>query len=160
MQSTILMLLTSALLSTSVFAGGADERKPATIQVKRISPVLYVAEVEPCVKFWVERMGFEAGAQVPDGDELAFAIVQKGDLELMYQSYASAEKDQGSATEKVAPHGSTFLYVEVDDLDRALSAMQGVDLVQPVHTTFYGMKEFIVKDPGGHLVTFAQPAQK
>lgn len=77
----------------------------------------------------------------------------------MYQSYANAEKDKGAA-ENVTPGGSTFLYVEVDDLDRALAAMQGINLVQPVHTTFYGMKEFIVKDPGGHLVTFAQRAPR
>lgn len=160
MHSTTLMLLASALLSASVFAASADQGQPASARVKRITPVLYVADVEPCVKFWVERMGFTAGAQVPDGDKLAFAIVQKGDLELMYQSYASAEKDQGSAAEKVMPQGSTFLYVEVEDLDRALEAMKGVNLIQPVHTTFYGMKEFIVKDPGGHLVTFAQPVQK
>ncbi len=160
MQTTAVMFLASALFSASMFASAADEGKPAVARVKRITPVLYVSEVEPCVKFWLERMGFEPGAQVPDGDKLAFAIVQKGDVELMYQSYASAAKDAGSAAEKVTPQGSTFLYVEVDDLDRVLAAMRGIELVQPVHTTFYGMKEFIVKDPGGHLVTFAQPVQK
>ena len=28
----------------------------------------------------------------------------------------------------------------------------------PVRTAFYGMKEFSVQDPGGHFITFAQPA--
>ena len=26
----------------------------------------------------------------------------------------------------------------------------------PVRTTFYGMKEFAVQDPGGHCITLAQ----
>lgn len=160
MHSTTLVLLASTLFSASLFAATPNQDKPATARVKRISPVLFVAEVEPCVKFWVERLGFAARAQVPDGDKLAFAIVQKGDLELMYQSYASVAKDKGSAAEAVKSGGATFLYVEVENLDEALAAMKGIELVQPVHTTFYGMREFIVKDPGGHLVTFAQPVQK
>lgn len=65
MQSTTLILLAAALFSASVFAGAADEGKPSTARVKRITPVLYVSEVEPCVKFWVERMGFEAGRRYP-----------------------------------------------------------------------------------------------
>jgi uncharacterized glyoxalase superfamily protein PhnB len=28
-------------------------------------------------------------------------------------------------------------------------------MVSPVHKTFYGATEFTVKDPAGHLITFA-----
>ena len=62
------------------------------MQVKRITPVLYVKEIEPCVKFWVERLGFEMTAQVPDGDRLGFVILQKGNLEIMYQSFLRPTK--------------------------------------------------------------------
>src|SRR6478672_6658266 len=69
------------------------EERNKPMNVKKITPVLFVQEVEPCVKFWVERMGFQKTVEVPDGDKLAFAMLQKGNIELMYQSYASAEKD-------------------------------------------------------------------
>ena len=62
------------------------------MQVKKITPVLFVQDVEPCVKFWMGRFGFEKIAEVPDGDKLAFAMLQKGNVELMYQSYASAAR--------------------------------------------------------------------
>ena len=58
------------------------------MQPKKITAVLLVEEVEPCVKFWVERLGFEKAAEVPDGGKLAFAMLQKGAVEVMYQSYA------------------------------------------------------------------------
>jgi|SRR5579859_5842694 uncharacterized glyoxalase superfamily protein PhnB len=125
--------------------------------VKRITSILYTDEVEPCVKFWVERLAFEVGPQVPDGDKLAFAIVQNGSVELMYQSRASAAKDSTAAALKSHPEGASYLYVEVSDLDKTLGAMKGVPLLLDVHTTFYGMKEFIVSDPAGHIVIFAQP---
>ena len=48
------------------------------MNVKRITPVLFVSEVEPCVKFWVDRMGFQKTVEVPDGNKLAFAMLQKG----------------------------------------------------------------------------------
>lgn len=125
------------------------------MNVKRITPVLFVPEVEPCVKFWVERMGFQKTVEVPDGDKLAFAMLQKGSVELMYQSYASADKDVVAISQAVRK-GPTFLYVEVDSLDEAISAAKGAEVVMPVRETFYGSKEIGIKDPAGHFVTFAE----
>ena len=123
--------------------------------VKKITSVLFVPEVEPCVKFWVERFGFKSVAEVPDGDKLAFAMLQRGSVELMYQSYGSADKD-APAFSQLARKGPTFLYVEVDDLEATISAMIGAEVVVPKRTTFYGATEVGIKDPGGHFVTFAQ----
>lgn len=125
------------------------------MNVKRITPILFVPEVEPCVKFWVERMGFQKTAEVPDGDKLAFAMLQKGSVELMYQSYASADKDVAGISQ-VVRKGPTFLYVEVDSLDEATSVTKGAEVVMPVRETFYGSREIGIKDPAGHYVTFAQ----
>jgi len=50
------------------------------MQVKKITPVLFVQEVEPCVKFWVDRFGFEKTAEVPAGDKFAFVMLQKGNV--------------------------------------------------------------------------------
>ena len=125
------------------------------MNVKRITPVLFVENVEPGVKFWVERMGFEKTAEVPDGNKLAFAMLQRGNVELMYQSYASADKE-GAAIAQLARKGPTFLYVEVDSLDQAIAAVEGSEIVMPVRSTFYGSKEISVKDPAGHFITFAE----
>ena len=132
----------------------ADERKP--MNVKKITAVLFVPNVEPCVKFWVERFGFQKTAEVPDGDKLAFAMLQKGNVELMYQSYASADKDVGTTISQVARKGPTFLYVEVDNLEETISAVKGAEVVMPKRKTFYGSTEIGVKDPAGHWVTFAE----
>jgi len=126
-----------------------------TSNVKKMTPVLFTEEVEPCVKFWTERLGFAKTVEVSEGDRLAFVILQNGSLEIMYQSFASAMKD-APALAAEAHDGRTFLYVEVNKLDAALAAMKGVPIVLPVRTTFYGAKEFGVKDPAGHVITFAE----
>jgi uncharacterized glyoxalase superfamily protein PhnB len=128
-----------------------------TMTVKRLTPNLYTDDVASCAKFWVERMHFEKTIEVPDGDKLAFAALQKGGIELMYGSYQSLEKEADVA--KVFKRGTGTLFVEVDDLDAVVAAMKGVPMVAPVHKTFYGSTEFTVQDPAGHLVTFAQFAK-
>ena len=130
------------------------------MKMKRITPVLFAQEVEPCVKFWVDRYGLEKTGAVPEGNKLAFVILQKGNLELMYQSYASADKDVGTTISQMVRKGPTFLYVEVDNLAEAITAVQGCEVVMPRRETFYGSTEIAIQDPAGHCVTFAEFAKK
>lgn len=126
-----------------------------TATVKKITPILFAQEIEPCIKFWTERMGFHKTAEVPEGDKIGFVILQKDGLELMYQSYASVEKDN-AATAQAVRKGPTFLYIDVEDLDVALAAAKGAEMPMLVRSTFYGSKEFGIKDPVGHYIIFAQ----
>ena len=125
------------------------------MNVKRITSVLLVEEVEPCARFWTERLGFEKTVEVPDGGKAAFVSLQKGGTEIMYQTYASVEKDNPHP-DTLARKGPTYLYIEVDDLAATMAATAGAELVVPERTTFYGSKEFGIKDPAGHFLTFAQ----
>ena len=126
------------------------------MNVKRITPVLLVKEIEPLVPFWVGRLGFAKTIEVPDGNKLGFVIFQKGSVEVMYQTYSSVEQDAPPAMSAEARKGPTYLYMEVDNLDAVLAEMKDVRMVMPVRTAFYGMKEFAVQDPGGHFITFAE----
>jgi uncharacterized glyoxalase superfamily protein PhnB len=130
--------------------------------VKKITAVLIVDEVEPCSKFWVERMGFEEIAAVPDGDRIAFSMLKSGNTELMYQSLASALKDTGA---NVAKDAATWLhtkpvtlYIEVDSLEETIAAMRGAPIAMEQRTTFYGAKEIGVFDPAGHFIMFGEMA--
>lgn len=123
--------------------------------VKKITPVLLVEEVEPCVSFWKERLGFEVAIEVPEGNRIGFVSLQKAGAELMYQSHASVEKDNSFSAQGYAK-GPTFLYIEVNSLDDVIAAMKGAPVVMPERKTFYGAREIGVKDPAGHVLTFAQ----
>jgi uncharacterized glyoxalase superfamily protein PhnB len=124
-------------------------------EVKKITPILFAEELEPCIRFWTERVGFQKTVEVPEGNKLGFAILEKNGLELMYQSFASADKDN-AATGAAVRKGPSFLYIEVADLDAALESTWGAEMVMPVRTTFYQSTEFGIKDPAGHYLIFAQ----
>jgi uncharacterized glyoxalase superfamily protein PhnB len=125
------------------------------VTIQRITPLLFVPEVEPCVKFWTERLGFASRNEVPDGPRLAFAMLQKDGAEIMYQSYRSLEQDM-PALAQAARLGPSFLYIEVDNLEAIRATMHGADVYMSERTTFYGAREIGIKDPAGHYITFAQ----
>jgi uncharacterized glyoxalase superfamily protein PhnB len=157
MRSFSTVLLAAALAAAAVppshaGPGPAEEKKP---MIKKVTAVLFVAEVEPCAKFWTEKFGFQKTAEVPEGDKLGFVMLQKGNVELMYQSYASVDKDS-PAMGAIARKGPTFLYMEVEDLEAIKAAVKGAEVVMPERNTFYGSREIGIKDPGGHYLTFAQ----
>ena len=156
------MIRTTALLIFTLLFSAATgqlqgQKKENNMSVNKITAVLLVEEVEPCIKFWVDRFGFEKTMEVPDGNKIAFAMIQKGNLELMYQTFDSVKKDDPNRVD-VMRKGPTFLYVEVSNIDETIAALKGVPVVMPLRTTFYGAKEIGVKDPGNHIITFAQVA--
>jgi uncharacterized glyoxalase superfamily protein PhnB len=139
-------------------ANPIEEKKP--VNVKKITPVLLVKEIEPILPFWVERLGFTKTIEVPEGRKLGFVGLEKGATEVMYQTYGSVEKDAPPAMAAAARKGPSYLYLEVEDLDAVLAAMKEVEKVMPERIAFYGMREFAVQDPGGHFITFAQPTTR
>lgn len=129
--------------------------KPAP-SLKQLTPVLVVSEVEPCLVFWVDRLGFQVTNKVPGDDgKLVFASVQLGSIEIMYQTRASVLQEVPSAARDLTGH-SVSLFITVADLDAVEKALLGVPVVKARHQTFYGSTEIYVKEPGGNTVGFAQ----
>ena len=129
-----------------------------TDQLKKLTPVLLVDAIEPCLPLWVERLGWTKQTEVPHGDVLGFVILAKDGVEVMYQTWDSAAADIGPALRK-ASGASTALFVEVSDLDAITEKLKGYPITLPRRRTFYGMDEIGVTEAGGHLVIFAQPAE-
>ena len=122
--------------------------------VKKLAPVLFVEKIESVLPFWTQHLGFIKTVEVPDGDKLAFVILQQGNAEVMYQSFASVDKDVPAIAADIRK-GATFLYLEVDDLEAVKAATADMDVYIPERTTFYGSREIGIKDPAGHFITFA-----
>ena len=124
--------------------------------LKQLTPVLIVDAVEPCIKFWTDRLGFEVTNQVPGPDgKLIFASVQKAGIEIMYQTRASVISEQPGSAGELMGH-SVALFITVGDLDTVVKALEGAPVVKPRHETFYGSTEIYVREPGGNTVGFAQ----
>jgi catechol 2,3-dioxygenase-like lactoylglutathione lyase family enzyme len=120
----------------------------------KITAVLLVEEIEKSLPFWVERMGFEKTVEVPEGDRIGFVILVRDGAELMLQTMESARKDAPQFVPK-AGTSVAALFIEVDDFADTVRRLDGYAIALPERTTFYGMREIGVVEPGGHTVIFA-----
>ena len=131
----------------------------SSVTVSKLTPVLMVEKIEPCLPLWTERLGWTKTAEVPHGSALGFVILTKDGVEVMYQTWASVADDMGTA---LAPHragASVALFIEVSDLDEIEQQLGDLPRVVPRRKTFYGTDEVGVAEAGGHTVVFAQPSK-
>jgi uncharacterized glyoxalase superfamily protein PhnB len=126
----------------------------SSVKLNKLSPVLVVDAIEPCLSFWTDRLGFAKVAEVPDGDRLGFVILAKDGVEVMYQSRESVRKDIPKLAN--VPAGGTSLYIDVADVAAIEKAVKGLEVVVPRRKTFYGADEIGVREPGGNAVIFGQ----
>jgi uncharacterized glyoxalase superfamily protein PhnB len=130
--------------------------KERRLMVNKSTPILHVRSIEPSLKFWTERFGFHKTIEVPEGDHLGFVALENDTVEIMYQTYSGMQADPANPLAKAVEQGPSFLFMEVPHIKAAEAALKGAEIVQPIHDTFYGSKEIVVKEPGGHFVIFAQ----
>jgi len=123
--------------------------------VKKLTPVLFVKEIEPVLPFWIDGLGFKKTGEVPEGDKLGFVMLEKDGVEVMHESYATVDKDMPSIAADMRK-GPTFLYLQVDSLETVKTGVKRAEVCMPEHKTFYGSTEIGVKDPAGHFITFAE----
>lgn len=130
------------------------------INFKKLTPNLMVADVNETIKFYHDSFGFDPVVTIPDTGKFNFAILSNGNVELMVQKRGSFTEDLNVA--KDVQIGGTFsLFFEVNDIvplyDKASSG--SLQIVRELHQTFYGTKEFTVKDNSGYILTFSEASK-
>ena len=129
---------------------------PTAPRLQKLTPVMIVDEVEQCLAFWADRLGFTVENKVPGPDgKLIFASAKAGTIEVMYQTKASVVAESPGEAQDLEGH-SIALFITTDDLEAVEKAVKGVPVVKARHKTFYGSTEIYIKEPGGHTVGFAQ----
>ena len=123
--------------------------------IQKATALLRVERVEPSLPFWVDRLGFQKVTEVMEGDSLGFVILSKGHVEIMLQSRASLAKDLPMLS--VGALAPSVVYLGVTDFNEIASKLNASEIVVPKRTTYYGMDEVWVREPGGHIVGIAAP---
>ncbi len=125
----------------------------------RMSSVLLVDRIEPCLEFWVERLGFEVRLQVQGPDHLEFVVLGRNGVELMYRTIDSVEQDTPGLIDTEQHQPWSVHYLEVDDLDDLLPRLEGVEVVVPVRETIFGTREVFLNEPSGRILALTSRIQ-
>lgn len=129
------------------------ERKE--VPMEKITPVLYVENIESCLGFWVDALGFVKTVELTEGDRLGFVILTSGNTEIMLQTYTSLDNDIPNLGKKMRGAPSV-LYIEVKNIDEIERRLKNYEMVVPRRKTSYGAIEIFYESPGGHIIGFAE----
>src|SRR3954447_2138838 len=107
-------------------------------QVKRISPMLAVADMDATLEFYTTVLGFVASFRSP-----AYSIVERDGATIHFMKAASEEVMK-------AVRGHTEIYIEVADivpLWEHASRFKNRYRIRDLFDREYGMREFHIDDP-------------
>lgn len=115
---------------------------------ERVTPMIHVPDVRTTVD-WYQDIGFTVNETYGnDSGGLSFAILSFGASQVMF--------NQGGQT-SAARRRDVDLYVYANGVDAFHERIRDrVDVVEGLHDTFYGMREFIVRDINRFWITFGQ----
>lgn len=119
----------------------------------KLTPILFVESIEPCLPFWTDKLGFHKTVEVPEGNRTGFVILVNSGVEVMLQTLSGRAAD--FKTDSQIGAGGSTLFIEVDDFNDIRERVMGAEVVVPERVTFYGMREIGIQHPGGHLLVFA-----
>lgn len=127
------------------------------VRFTAVTPNLIVRDIAVSTTFYVEVLGFTVKQTVPEQAPFVFVWLERGAVPVFLNDPAAVAKDlPGYATPTFGGTATLFIAVEgVDALHAQVAAR--VPIVMPLHTQWYGMREFAIHDPDGHLLTFAEP---
>ena len=113
-----------------------------------LTPMVHVPDVRAAAG-WYQRIGFTVLATHPDEGELDWALLALGEGRLMFS-------EGGKRVE--AWRREVDLYVHIGDVPGVAARVRSIaEVVEDVHVTHYGMREFIVRDLNGFWITFGEP---
>lgn len=117
---------------------------------EKVVPMIHVPDVRASVD-WYQNIGFKViDTYGNEGEGLSFAMVSFGSGEVMF-----SEGGQPSPRDR----REVDLYVYSDDVDDLYGRLkEQVEVVQSPYDTFYGMREFIIRDLNRFWITFGQPS--
>ncbi len=126
---------------------------------------LAVKDVAAAVRYYMRHFGFElemavsaertsVDAEMVENKPYIWAMITCGSATLMLQHEKSLKEDVGEFFTDIG--ASMTLYMEVEDVDALYEKVRGeVEIVKDIDTTWYGQREFYIKDINGYIVAFA-----
>jgi uncharacterized glyoxalase superfamily protein PhnB len=112
-----------------------------------VVPMIQVPNVAATVA-WYLSIGFELVRQNEEDGEINWAKLSFGNSELMLNAGGKPSNDHRREVD---------LYIIAENVDEWFRRLKDrVQVVEDPHDTFYGMREFIMRDINGFWVTYGQ----
>lgn len=112
----------------------------------RSMTVLQVKDIKRSESFYCEKLGFRSHGTWGDGPD--FCILQRGKVTIALDR----ARDEGPLPNN--QYWAAYIYAEDADALHAEFSRKGVEIAREPEDAFYGLRDFDVRDPDGHLLAF------
>ncbi|MEW6322595.1 MAG: glyoxalase superfamily protein [Acidobacteriota bacterium] len=124
---------------------------------KRVTPNLVVRDIAASTAFYRDVLGFAVKTTVPDDPPHVFVWLERDGVGVFLNDRAGVADDLPSLAGR-EPGGTATLFFVLAGIDEYHAAVAPrAPVLLPLKTQFYGMREFAIEDPDGHVITFAEP---
>lgn len=121
-----------------------------------LTPELLVDDLPKTISWYQSILGFEIISISPDSTNPTFARLKKGGVEIMFYHRTEFALEIPSFTD-TRIGGSIALYLTVDDIQSIWDMIQDkAKVIQPLHNTDYGSREFTILDCNGYHLMFGE----
>jgi len=121
-----------------------------------VTPNLVVRDMSKSLAFYRDLLGFKVAMNVPEAEPFVFAGLDRDGVPVFLNDVRATLDDHPDMA-TVPPGGTATLFFDITGVDELHDQIKSkTKIVMPLKTQFYGMREFSVKDPDGHLITFAE----
>jgi catechol 2,3-dioxygenase-like lactoylglutathione lyase family enzyme len=125
------------------------------MKLRQAVPVFLVSDIAATMQWYTARLGFHARA-IPESPPYTFCILSGDGVDIFLQQLDGYQKpdlyDQREG-------GVWNVYLEIQgvrDLFAALSQLPDVKIIEPLCHQQYGQTEFVIRDPNGYMLVFAE----
>jgi uncharacterized glyoxalase superfamily protein PhnB len=155
------ILIGFALFITVLYSQGMRTvKEKGNVYFKTLTPNLVVKDMDKTIRFYRDVLGFEVLMTAPEKEPFDWAMMKMGNVEIMFQTRQSLGGEM-AAFKEIPVGGSFTLYIDVANVEGLYETVKGKATVEKaLHDTFYGTREFVIRDCNGYVMVFAEAAGK
>jgi uncharacterized glyoxalase superfamily protein PhnB len=121
-----------------------------------VTPNLLVQDIERSTTFYRDVLGFTVKQTVPEVAPFVFVWLERDGVPVFLNDPRAADHDYPEASRRPAGGTATMFFI-ISDVDAFhANVAPRANVIMPLKTQFYGMREFAIVDPDGHILTFAE----
>jgi uncharacterized glyoxalase superfamily protein PhnB len=115
---------------------------------QKVVPMIHVPDVRATAD-WYVSIGFRLVRWNEEDGELNWALLTLGESDVMLSCGGKPSAEFRREFD---------LYIHTDEIEKVYERLKDrVEMVEDLHDTFYGMREFIIRDCNRFWITFGQP---
>jgi catechol 2,3-dioxygenase-like lactoylglutathione lyase family enzyme len=121
-----------------------------------VTPNLIVRDMAASLAFYRDVLGFAIKESVPPDAPYVFLMLERDGVMVLLNDIKAVEHEYAGVA-GLPQGGTAALFFIVDGVDALHAEVASqARTIMPLKTQFYGMREFAIADPDGHIITFAE----